>query len=396
MLHKTVDAMNPPNQITDLARVDISSLITQPLLNMIKNKNPNKRTKGLQQLQKNLSEAKYIKPNIGSLPEVLVKQVNKNTTNTCTTLDICKELAVALGPNCKEYVSVFLPMFLDCFKHSSITATKSKDCMDAWIEQCGVEEFFNGKMIMIAEAITKNAEAITMDAEAMKSVEISGPRAWRVKTWRTELWPWLGPKLAKLPPNSIPEKYILEFLPYLFKDIAGPTAYVREGAKKVVIGCMLHVDYDSMLTKLKNQKLDSKETVFAALKEARSKQLSLIVNGLKSKNARQRTESLDELRWLIKKCNFKNCQPSSQIVIEEIARHIADCDESVRIAALNCAVTAYGSVRDQLYGWMGSCPQETFLLLDHCIGQVYHSSSETSDKNVPEPSEVTEKVVKGK
>lgn len=62
-----------------------------------------------------------------------------------------------------------------------------------------------------------------------------------------------------------------------------------------------------------------------------TKVFSCIMEGLKSKNARQRTECLDELGYLIETYGMGACQPSAQIALKEIARHIADRDNSVRI-----------------------------------------------------------------
>lgn len=72
-----------------------------------------------------------------------------------------------------------------------------------------------------------------------------------------------------------------------------------------------------------------------------SKLFSYVMEGLKSKNARQRTECLDQLGSLIENYGISVCQPSPTAALREVAKQIADRDNSVRNAALNCIVQAY-------------------------------------------------------
>ncbi|OAD59416.1 Cytoskeleton-associated protein 5 [Eufriesea mexicana] len=70
-----------------------------------------------------------------------------------------------------------------------------------------------------------------------------------------------------------------------------------------------------------------------------SKLFSYVMEGLKSKNARQRTECLDQLGSLIENYGLSVCQPSRSVALKEIAKQIADRDNSVRNAALNCIIS---------------------------------------------------------
>ncbi|XP_055384465.1 protein mini spindles isoform X2 [Condylostylus longicornis] len=92
-----------------------------------------------------------------------------------------------------------------------------------------------------------------------------------------------------------------------------------------------------------------------------------VMDGLKSKNARQRTECLDELGYLIETYTLSICQPTPQAALKEIARHISDRDNSVRNAALNCVVQAYFLAGDKIYKLIGQMNEKDLSMLDERI-----------------------------
>lgn len=92
-----------------------------------------------------------------------------------------------------------------------------------------------------------------------------------------------------------------------------------------------------------------------------------VMDGLKSKNARQRTECLDELGYLIESYGLTVCQPSQQAALKEIARNISDRDNSVRNAALNCVVQAYFLAGDKIYKLIGQLNDKDLSMLDERI-----------------------------
>lgn len=89
------------------------------------------------------------------------------------------------------------------------------------------------------------------------------------------------------------------------------------------------------------------------------------MDGLKSKNARQRTgkclliilsykyfvviECLELLGELIQNNGMIICQPSPQKTLPLIAAQITDRDNAVRSAALNAMVVVYGNVGEGVY-----------------------------------------------
>ncbi|XP_043507274.1 protein mini spindles [Frieseomelitta varia] len=98
-----------------------------------------------------------------------------------------------------------------------------------------------------------------------------------------------------------------------------------------------------------------------------SKLFSYVMEGLKSKNARQRTECLDQLGSLIENYGLSVCQPSTSVALKEIAKQIADRDNSVRNAALNCIVQAYFLQGERIYKLIGQISEKDQSLLDERI-----------------------------
>lgn len=131
------------------------------------------------------------------------------------------------------------------------------------------------------------------------------------------------------------------FLPHLLLKIGDPKDAVRNGVRKIIRQvCFIHP-----ITK-----------IFAHLME-----------GLKSKNARQRTECLEELGYLISEYTLVICVPTQQAALKEIAKHISDRDNSVRSAALNCIVQAYFLAGDKIYKMIGQISEKDLSMLDERI-----------------------------
>lgn len=76
-------------------------------------KNWKVRNEALTKVSSILSEAKFIKPNLGDLTQALaLRLVDSNTKIAQTALNICEAIAAAMGPPCKQYIRVLFPAFL--------------------------------------------------------------------------------------------------------------------------------------------------------------------------------------------------------------------------------------------------------------------------------------------
>ena len=76
------------------------------------------------------------------------------------------------------------------------------------------------------------------------------------------------------------------------------------------------------------------------------------------------TECCEELGFLINKCGIEVCQPSPK-VLKDIAAQIADRDNAVRSAALNCIVAAYNIVGNTVYKYIGKVGAFLFLCVSY-------------------------------
>uniref|UniRef100_A0A182YB26 TOG domain-containing protein n=1 Tax=Anopheles stephensi TaxID=30069 RepID=A0A182YB26_ANOST len=139
-----------PIMLTDLLpRIDISGQITEALLTELSDKNWKTRNEGLVRLQTIVAEAKLIKPTLGDLPQVLAQRlVDSNAKIAQTSVEICQQIAVAMGPPCRQYVRAFFPGFLKGLGDSkSFIRSACLTCINTWGEQAGYKDFFDGEMI---------------------------------------------------------------------------------------------------------------------------------------------------------------------------------------------------------------------------------------------------------
>ncbi|XP_055505102.1 cytoskeleton-associated protein 5 isoform X2 [Leucoraja erinacea] len=111
-----------------------------------------------------------------------------------------------------------------------------------------------------------------------------------------------------------------------------------------------------------------------------SKMFNLIMDGLKSKNSKQRAECLEELGSLIEVHDLNVCQPTPAKALKEIASQIGDRDTSVRNAALNTVVTVYNICGDQVYKLVGNLSEKEMSMLEERIKRSAKKPSTVSVK----------------
>ena len=96
----------------------------------------------------------------------------------------------------------------------------------------------------------------------------------------------------------------------------------------------------------KDQVRNCIRTIFKKLRQVFpvSKLCPYIIDGIDSKNAKQRTECLDDIGSMIKEYGINVPQPSPPNSMKVMAKQIADKDSKVRDAALNAIAEAYFQV----------------------------------------------------
>ncbi|KAJ1020613.1 hypothetical protein NDA16_004006 [Ustilago loliicola] len=100
---------------------------------------------------------------------------------------------------------------------------------------------------------------------------------------------------------------------------------------------------------------------------------SYLENGLPSKNARVRTECLNEVGYVFSKNGLQVCSPSRTLPV--IAKQISDRDASVRTAALSAIGEAYKIIGDEVYKLVGSLPGKEMSMLEERLKRTTAPSS---------------------
>ncbi|KAL0879509.1 hypothetical protein ABMA27_003252 [Loxostege sticticalis] len=139
------------------------------------------------------------------------------------------------------------------------------------------------------------------------------------------------------------------FIPYLVLKVGDPKDTVRNGVKALFKQiCVVY-----SVTKL----------------------FGYLMEGLKSKNARQRAECLECIGHLLETYGSTVMSPTSGAALKELARHIGDRDNAVRSAALNCVASAYFLEGEKVYKMIGQISDKDLSLLEERIKRASKSRS---------------------
>ncbi|GAB1602380.1 cytoskeleton-associated protein 5-like isoform X1 [Argonauta hians] len=133
----------------------------------------------------------------------------------------------------------------------------------------------------------------------------------------------------------------ISFIPYLIIKVGDPKDNVRQNVRTI---------------------LKSVCKVYPG-----SKLFPYLIDGLRSKNSKQRAECLDVCGYLMEVFNMSVCQPNPAHALKLIAQQISDRDNGVRNAALNTLVIAYTMVYDKLFNLIGPLCDKDQSLLDERI-----------------------------
>ncbi|CAH2087902.1 unnamed protein product [Euphydryas editha] len=147
------------------------------------------------------------------------------------------------------------------------------------------------------------------------------------------------------------------FIPYLVLKVGDPKDTVRNGVKALFRQiCVVY-----SVTKL----------------------FGYLMEGLKSKNARQRTECLECINHLLE--TYGSSVVAGGGTLRELARHIGDRDNGVRSAALNCVATAYFLDGERVYKMIGQISDKDLSLLEERIKRASKSRSAEERRSMVVP-----------
>ena len=106
---------------------------------------------------------------------------------------------------------------------------------------------------------------------------------------------------------------------------------------------------------------------------------NFLVQGLVSKNSRQRAECLEELGQMIEALGLNPFNPAQ--TLKEIAKQIGDRDTSVRNAALNTVTIAFQIAGEQVYKYIGKLNEKDQSMLDERIKRSSKSTAQPGVKS---------------
>ncbi|XP_063930783.1 protein mini spindles isoform X2 [Zophobas morio] len=109
-----------------------------------------------------------------------------------------------------------------------------------------------------------------------------------------------------------------------------------------------------------------------------------MMEGVKSKNARQRAECLEVMGSIIQDHGMSVCGSSPTAVLKDVAKQVSDKDKSVRNAALNCLVEAYTILGDKLYKMIGNILGKDLSLLESRIKHSKRTTIIKADAQIPQ------------
>ncbi|KAK9876516.1 hypothetical protein WA026_013890 [Henosepilachna vigintioctopunctata] len=158
---------------------------------------------------------------------------------------------------------------------------------------------------------------------------------------------------------KLQENEASSFIPYLIVKIGDPKDAVRNGVKSL----FRQIAYVYPVSRL----------------------FTCIMEGLKSKNARQRAECLEVMGSMIEVDGITICFPSPTACLKEVAKHISDRDNSVRSAALNCVVQAYLIVGEKVFKMVGNISDKDLSMLEERIKRAKRNPVKSPQKTDTSP-----------
>ncbi|KAJ8349386.1 hypothetical protein SKAU_G00245160 [Synaphobranchus kaupii] len=225
-----------------LPRTDISDKITSEMVSKIGDKNWKIRKEGLDEMASVISEAKFIKANVGELPTALKGRLNdSNKLLVQQTMSILQQVAVAMGPSLKQHVKTLgMPIITVLGDSKANVRAAALSTLNAWVEQTGMKEWLEGEDL---------SEELKRENPFLKQ-EVLG---------------WLAEKLPTLRAVS-PD--LMFCVPYLYASLEDRNGDVRKKAQDALPNFMMHLGYEKMAKAMNKLKPSSKDQVVGLLEKA--------------------------------------------------------------------------------------------------------------------------------
>ncbi|XP_034051282.1 cytoskeleton-associated protein 5-like [Thalassophryne amazonica] len=227
-----------------LPRTDISTKITDEMVNKIGDKNWKIRKEGLDEMAAVISEAKFIKPTVGFLPTALKARLgDSNKILVQQTLSIIQQLATAMGPGLKQHVkSLGIPIITVLGDGKNTVRAAALAALSAWVEQTGLKEWLEGEEL--SEELKKENPYLRQ--------EVLGFLAEHLVTVRS------------VPPD------LMHCVAPLYACLEDRNGDVRKKAQDALPVFMTHLGFEKMNKAAGKLKPASKDQVVALLDKARA------------------------------------------------------------------------------------------------------------------------------
>lgn len=208
-----------------MPRTDISSQLSDSLMDQLNDKNWKERQAGLEKLEGILRDNKFIEPNLNELPANLNKRVvDTNKILATTSLKICEKLAQALGSQGRRYVSTLATGMIAALCDAKETLRKAAiAALNAWHDSCGgLAPFVEGDLLTETMAAATNPNI------------------------KAELCGWLSAVLPKHKTGKLPPE-LKAIVPHVFAYVEDRNPEVRAKAQELIVPLMMHVGPNEML-----------------------------------------------------------------------------------------------------------------------------------------------------
>ncbi|XP_053545283.1 cytoskeleton-associated protein 5-A [Bombina bombina] len=345
---------SPADVMDLLPRTDISDKIGSDLVAKISDKNWKIRKEGLDEVTTILNEAKFILPNIGELQSALKGRLNdSNKILVQQTLTILQQLATAIGPSIKQHVkNLGMPIITVLGDSKANVRATALTTLNLWVEQTGMKEWLEGEEL---------SEELKKENPFLRQEHVESEKE-GIMSCLDIILKWLT--LRFFDTNTSVLMKVLEFLKLVFTMLSQEEYHMTDLEGNSFI--------PYLLLKVGEPKDNVRKDVRAILSKMcqvypASKMFNFIMEGIKSKNSKQRAECLEELGCLVESYGINVCQPTPAKALKEIAVHIGDRDNSVRNAALNTIVAVYNVHGEQVFKLIGNLSEKDMSMLEERI-----------------------------
>ncbi|KHJ48143.1 HEAT repeat protein [Trichuris suis] len=229
----------------DMAKQDLTDLISDDLVSELEDKNWKVRLAALDKVQAIIVDSKCISSRLGPLPSILKQRLgDSNKSIAQSALNVCQAIAVHGGPSIKEHVRIIGSAILGVLSDSKpATRQNALRVLNTWVEHAGFKEFLTSEII---------PNALKSDSPVL----------------RTEVLSWLSSNIEATH-ERLPDGDLKLCLPLTFAFLEDRNPDVRRQAQSVLLPLMNVLGYDCMKKAASNLKASSAKTVKELLAKLR-------------------------------------------------------------------------------------------------------------------------------